>query len=98
MAKMKVGKAKTSRGEESLPFNMPKTAGSVGPAKMGSMGMGMKKGGKVKPKEGSAAEERTESKAFEKKEDAGMKKGGGVKKYARGGGIESKGKTRGKFV
>lgn len=27
-----------------------------------------------------------------------MKKGGSVKKYARGGGIESKGKTRGKFV
>ena len=27
-----------------------------------------------------------------------MKKGGKVKKYARGGGIESKGKTRGKFV
>lgn len=30
--------------------------------------------------------------------DVGMKKGGKVKKYARGGGIESKGKTRGKFV
>ena len=28
----------------------------------------------------------------------GMKKGGKVKKYARGGGIESRGKTRGKFV
>ena len=28
----------------------------------------------------------------------GMKKGGGVKKYARGGGIEQRGKTRGKFV
>lgn len=29
--------------------------------------------------------------------EAGMKKGGGVKKYARGGGIESRGKTRGKM-
>lgn len=29
---------------------------------------------------------------------AGMKKGGKVKKYARGGGIEQKGKTKGKFV
>jgi hypothetical protein len=29
-------------------------------------------------------------------EDVGMKKGGKVKKYARGGGIESKGKTRGR--
>lgn len=27
-----------------------------------------------------------------------MKKGGGVKKYARGGGVETKGKTKGKFV
>ena len=37
---------------------------------------------------------------YETKEHAsmGMKKGGKVKKYARGGGIESKGKTRGKFV
>lgn len=30
--------------------------------------------------------------------EAGMKKGGKVKKYARGGGIESRGKTRGRFV
>lgn len=29
--------------------------------------------------------------------EAKMKKGGGVKKYARGGGIESRGKTRGKM-
>lgn len=37
--------------------------------------------------------------AFEADEDMdGMKKGGRVKKYARGGGIESKGKTRGKTV
>lgn len=28
----------------------------------------------------------------------GMKKGGKVKKYVRGGGIESRGKTKGKFV
>ena len=27
-----------------------------------------------------------------------MKKGGKVKKYARGGGIETKGKTKGRFV
>lgn len=36
--------------------------------------------------------------AEEMKEAKGMKCGGGVKKYARGGGIEVKGKTRGKFV
>jgi hypothetical protein len=37
---------------------------------------------------------------YEREEHAsmGMKKGGKVKKYARGGGIESRGKTRGKFV
>jgi len=28
----------------------------------------------------------------------GKKKGGSIKKYARGGGIESKGKTKGRFV
>jgi hypothetical protein len=28
----------------------------------------------------------------------GLAKGGSIKKYARGGGIESKGKTRGKFI
>lgn len=34
------------------------------------------------------------------KESEGMKKGGscGMKKYAKGGGIESKGKTKGRFV
>ena len=31
-------------------------------------------------------------------EKEGMKKGGKVKKYARGGGIEQRGKTRGRFV
>lgn len=36
--------------------------------------------------------------AEEMKEAKGMKCGGGVKKYARGGGIEVKGKTKGKFV
>jgi len=40
-------------------------------------------------KEGSKKEE-----AFDKTE---MKKGGGVKKFARGGGVETKGKTRGKI-
>lgn len=37
---------------------------------------------------------------YEKSEHAsmGMRKGGKVKKYAKGGGIESRGKTRGKFV
>lgn len=41
--------------------------------------------------------------AEEKKEAMGMKRGGmacggGMKKYARGGGVESHGKTKGKFI
>lgn len=36
--------------------------------------------------------------AEEFKEAAGMKCGGGVKKMARGGGVEVKGKTRGRMV
>lgn len=46
---------------------------------------------KGKGKEGSKKEE-----AFDKKQGA-MKCGGGVKKYAKGGGIESKGKTKGRI-
>lgn len=34
----------------------------------------------------------------EEKREAGLKKGGCVKKYARGGGVEAKGKTRGRMV
>lgn len=36
--------------------------------------------------------------AYKESGGQGMKRGGKVKKYARGGGIESKGKTRGRFV
>lgn len=63
----------------------------------------------TKPKEGSAeykAQERKHVAAMQKagvprgiiaeeKREAGLKKGGCVKKYARGGGVETKGKTRG---
>jgi hypothetical protein len=31
-------------------------------------------------------------------DEGGLKKGGAVKKFAKGGGIESKGKTQGKIV
>jgi hypothetical protein len=44
-------------------------------------------------KEGSKADM-----ALDKKQMMGMKKGGACKKMARGGGIESKGKTKGKMV
>jgi hypothetical protein len=58
-------------------------------SKLKKGGLAMKKHHKLK--EGSAAEERGESKAFEAKEDESaemMKKGGKVKKYAAGGSIE----------
>lgn len=67
----------------------------------------MKKGGivekgtgeKYASKAAMMRHEKKESKAEEAKEH-GMKKGGmcGAKKYARGGGIEKKGKTRGKVI
>ena len=68
---------------------------------------GLKKGGVVEKGTGEKyaskaammRHEKKESKAEEMKEH-GMKKGGmcGAKKYARGGGIEKKGKTKGKMV
>lgn len=47
------------------------------------------KSGKITPEEYAKGE---------KMEGEGMKCGGKVKKYARGGGIEVRGKTRGRFV
>ena len=48
------------------------------------------KSGKITPEEYAKGEKMEEAK--------GMKCGGKVKKYARGGGIEVRGKTRGKMV
>ena len=51
---------------------------------------------------GKAAEQRDKDTAmrdaYTRATKAPLAKGGSVKKYARGGGIESKGKTRGRFV
>ena len=84
---------------------------SMAPTGMAGMGgMGMKKGGmpaalmakfeksgkdveKKGMKEGSKADM-----ALDKKQMAGMKKGGAAKKMAKGGGVETKGKTQGKMV
>ena len=65
----------------------------------------MKKGGivekgtgeKYKSKAAMMKHEKKESKAEEMKEH-GMKKGGMCGKYARGGGVEKKGKTKGKLI
>jgi hypothetical protein len=63
---------------ESQAVNQPKT-------QHGNQEL-FKRGGMMrKMKEGSAAEEKTESKKFEKKEDMGMKRGGMMKKMAKGG-------------
>lgn len=64
---------------------------------------GMKKGGKVHSDEAMdrklIRKEIARAEMMEdKKEGAGMKMGGAVKKMARGGGVETKGKTKGKFV
>jgi hypothetical protein len=59
---------------------------------------GMAKGGKVH--EDAAMDKkliRKEIVRAEKMEDKGMKKGG-VAKMAKGGGVETKGKTKGKFI
>ena len=67
----------------------------------------LKKGGNVFAGKESKAEEAKEKKMFgsgaaykkaEAKYEGEMKKGGCVKKYARGGGIEIRGKTKGKMV
>ena len=73
-------------------------------AQMGDMGM--KKGGEMKEskkmmeKEVSFMKKKGAPKSMIKHEmaEASMKKGGKAKGYARGGGIEIKGKTRGKMV
>ena len=75
--------------------------------KKGGMCKGYKKGGiiekdtgeKYASKAAMMNHEKKESKAEEAKE-MGMKKGGscGMKKYARGGGIEVRGKTKGKII
>lgn len=78
----------------SAPIGPPGGLGGPGPAGPMPGPMGVKKGGVVKHArgglvEGSKAEERTESKAFEKKEDRGSTKyamGGEVKARVRAGG------------
>jgi len=60
---------------------------------------GMKKGGMAHADEAMDKKLiRKEIDRAEKMEDNGMKKGGKVMKYAKGGGIEMKGKTKGKVV
>lgn len=60
----------------------------------------MKESKKMMAKEVSFMKKKGASKSMIKHEmeEAGMKKGGKVAKYARGGGIETKGKTKGTMV
>lgn len=94
-------------------FASRSTMGPVGMAKPGmampqfaSRAMrpgGMAKGGKIH--EDAAMDKKLIRKEIaraekmeEKSEKKEMKKGGMVKKMARGGGVETKGKTKGKFI
>lgn len=72
---------------------------SVGREFTKSKGGEMKESKKMVGKELAFMKKKGAPKSMIKHEmaEAGMKKGGGVKKYARGGGIESRGKTRGKM-
>lgn len=90
---------------------MPKMDSSMRPEGMamprfGARAMrpgGMAKGGKIH--EDAAMDKKLIRKEIaraekmeEKSEAKGMKKGGMAKKMARGGGVETKGKTKGRFV
>lgn len=83
-----------------MPKMTPDMGGTAMP-KFGSRAMrpgGMKKGGMAHADEAMDKKLiRKEIARAEKMEDKGMKKGGKVK-MARGGGVETKGKTKGKFI
>jgi hypothetical protein len=66
-----------------IPQSVGKEFSNADKGKSFNRGGDMKRG--MKFKEGSAAEEKTESKKFEKKEDMGMKRGGMMRKMAKGG-------------
>ena len=80
---------------------MMSASGGMGMPRFGSRAMrpgGMKKGGMVHADEAMDKKLiRKEIARAEKAEDKGMKKGGCVK-MARGGGVEVRGKTKGRFV
>jgi hypothetical protein len=90
---MKMMKPKMKKMDSDMEMSTPRFA--VRAMRPG----GMKKGG---PVHSDAAMDkkliRKEIDRAEKMEDNGMKKGGKVMKYAKGGGIEMKGKTKGKIV
>lgn len=90
---MKMMKPKMKKMDSDMEMSTPRFAArAMRPG-------GMKKGGMA---HSDAAMDkkliRKEIDRAEKMEDKGMKKGGKVMKYAKGGGIEMKGKTKGKIV
>ena len=84
---------KEVKGHESSMHKMKK--GGMAYAKGGIVEKGT--GEKYKSKAAMMKHEKKESKAEEMKEH-GMKKGGSCGGYARGGGIEKKGKTKGRII
>lgn len=90
--KQKINKQNTRHGKLDMPFTaLNKYAGKAS-------------GGEVMAKKESyAAKEKRHAStlrklAAEEEAEGGMKCGGKVKKMARGGGVEIRGKTRGKFI
>lgn len=89
--KQKINKQDTRHGKMDMPYtSLNKYAGKAA-------------GGEVMAKGSYASKEKRHAAtlrkiAAEEEAEGGMKKGGKVKKCARGGGIEIRGKTRGKFV
>lgn len=89
---MKMMKPKMKMGPDKAGMSTPRFAArAMRPG-------GMKKGGMAHADEAMDKKLiRKEMARAEKMEDSGMKKGGKVK-YAKGGGVEMKGKTKGKVV
>jgi hypothetical protein len=75
-----------------------KNASSKGYGKEGNADIAAKEYEKLwKMKEGGKQFRQNSARMAREKNPEGMKRGGGVKKYARGGGVESKGKTKGRM-
>jgi hypothetical protein len=95
MMKDRMGRAMAARGNKDLMGRAMAARGAEAPmAPAGPpMGMGMKKGGKAKAKPFAAT--KFGAAMMKKSDDT---KGRAMKKFAKGGGIESRGKTKGKRV
>jgi hypothetical protein len=95
MMKDLMGRAMAARGNKDLMGRAMAARGAEAPMTPAGppMGMGMKKGGKAKAKPFAAT--KFGAAMMKKSDDT---KGRAMKKFAKGGGIESRGKTKAKMV